>query len=138
MSPNCKLLQQQVHRDMLFMPQLAHGSVAHQSFLAETTNYGFLMPVEHGVPHEKPWTLSPPPEANWTAAGTLLEQDDTLPGSGIPKGTVSFESLPNIIWTMNREKGIMIMAGTQLLPIYDVDAHNLVVQFIYDAWKVFS
>lgn len=138
MSPDCKLLQRQEHRDLFFMPQLTPGSHAHQSLLAETTNYGFLLPLEQDVSHKISWALTPPPAINWTAAGALVEEDGTLPGSGIPKGTVAFEGQPNIIWTMNREKGRMMLFGTQLLPGYDVKAHNLAVRFLYDAWKTFG
>ncbi|UKZ82842.1 hypothetical protein TrVFT333_010641 [Trichoderma virens FT-333] len=138
MSPDCKLLQRQEHRDLFFTPQLTPGSHAHLSLLAETTNYGFLLPLEQDVSHKVSWALTPPPVINWTAAGALVEEDDTLPGSGIPKGTVAFEGQPNIIWTMNREKGRMMLFGTQLLPGYDVKAHNLAVRFLYDAWKTFG
>ncbi len=137
-SPDCKLLEFQEHRDMLFTPQLPPGSRAHQALHAETTNYGFLLPLEQGVSHNVSWVLSPPPKINWTIAGVLYEEDDTLPGSGIPKGTVAFEGLPNLIWTMNREKERMMLFGTQLLPGYDVQAHNLATMFLYDAWKTFS
>jgi CubicO group peptidase (beta-lactamase class C family) len=138
LSPDCKLLRRQRHRDMLFEPQLAPGGLSHQALLAETTNYGFLLPLEHGVSHKASWALSPPPAINWTMAGVLLEADDTLPGSGVPKGTVAFEGLPNIIWTMNREKGRMMLFGNQLLPGYDVKAHNLVTRFMRDAWRTFG
>ncbi|GJN84992.1 beta-lactamase domain-containing protein [Purpureocillium lilacinum] len=138
MSPDCKLLQRQEHRDLLFTPQLTPGSQAHQSLLAETTNYGFLLPLEQGVSHEVSWALTPPPAMNWTAAGAFVEEDGTLPGTGIPKGTVAFEGHPNIIWTMNRERGRMMLFGTQLLPGYDVKAHNLAVRFLYDAWRTFG
>ncbi|KAH8193636.1 hypothetical protein TruAng_012200 [Truncatella angustata] len=138
MSPDCKLLQVQEHRDLLFAPQLIPGSHAHQSLLAETTNYGFLLPLEQGVSHKVSWALTPPPAINWTAAGVLIEEDGTLPGSGIPKGTVAFEGQPNVIWTMNREKGRMMLFGNQLLPGYDVKAHNLAIRFLYDAWKTFG
>lgn len=138
MSPECKLLRRQEHRDMLFTPQLAAGSRAVQMLRAETTNYGFLLPLEQNVSHEVSWALSPPPEVNWTVAGVLLEAEDTLPGTGIPSGTVAFEGLPNLIWTMNREKGRMVLFGSQLLPGYDVRAHNLATRFIYDAWKTFG
>jgi hypothetical protein len=67
------------------------------------------------VSHKVSWALTPPPAINWTAAGLLLEEECTLPGSGIPKGTVAFEEQPNVIWTMNREKGRMMLFGKQLL-----------------------
>lgn len=138
LSPDCKLLRRQEHRDMLFTPQLSPGSLAHQALLAETTNYGFLLPLEEGVSHKVSWSLSPPPAVNWTVAGVLLEADNTLPGSGLPEGTVAFEGLPNMIWTMNRERGRMVLFGNQLLPGYDLKAHNIATRFIRAAWKTFG
>ncbi|KAH8892360.1 beta-lactamase/transpeptidase-like protein [Thozetella sp. PMI_491] len=117
-SPSCKLLQRQEH--------------------TETTNYGFLLPLEQGVSHKVSWALTPPPAINWTAAGAFIEEDGTLTGSGIPKGSIAFEGQPNIIWIMNREKGRVMLFGTQLLPGYDLKAHNLAVRFLYDAWKTFG
>ena len=138
LSPDCKLLRRQEHRDMLFAPQLTPGSRAHDALLSENTNYGFLLPLEEDTPHEVSWTLSPPPAVNWTVAGVLLEAEDTLPGSGLPKGTVAWEGLPNLVWTMNRETGRMMLFGTQLLPGYDIKAHNLATRFMRDAWKTFG
>lgn len=138
MSPNCRLLKKQEHRDMLFTAQLTPESPAHKSFLEEPTNYGFLLPLEEGVPAETSWACSPPPRANWTVLGTLLEEDGALPGSSIPCGTVTFEGLPNLIWTMNREKGRMMLFATQVLPDYHVRSHNLARRFIETAWKAFG
>ncbi|KAL2213299.1 beta-lactamase family protein [Sarocladium strictum] len=138
MSPTSKLLQRQEHRDLFFTPQLTRESFAHQSLLAEITNYGFLLPLQQGVSHKVSWALTPSPAVNWTAAGVVMEEDNTISGTGIPGGSVSFEGKPNIIWIVNRERGRMLFFGTQLLPGYDVKAHNLAVQFMYDAWKTFG
>lgn len=138
LSEDCKLLTHHEHRDMLFLPQLKSGSTAHQAFLADPVNYGFAMPLDHNIPYQELWTLTPHPKVNWTVAGALIEEDNTLPNTNMPKGTVTFEGLPNLIWTMNREKGRMMMFATQILPDYDVKAHNLASQFLRDAWKVFG
>ncbi|KAJ6784668.1 hypothetical protein PWT90_00411 [Aphanocladium album] len=44
MSPDCRLLRRQEHRDLLFTPQLTLGSPAHEALLGDVTNHGFLMP----------------------------------------------------------------------------------------------
>lgn len=138
MSPNCKLLRRQEHRDMLFLPQLVPGSPAHASFMSDPINYGFLLPLEEGVSEQVSWSISPRPKVNWTVLGTVLEEDDTLPGLGIPGGTVTFEGMPNVIWTINREKGRAMLFGNQLLPAYDVKAHNIVTDFMRHAWETFG
>lgn len=51
---------------------------------------------------------------------------------------MAFEGQPNLIWAMNREKGRMMLFGNQLVPGYDVKAHNLVVRFMRDAWTTFG
>lgn len=141
MSPDSKLLGDPALRDLLFTPQLAPGSPAHTMFLSEASNYGFVMPLVEGVPYQESWTLASSPSSNninWTVAGALFEADDVLPGTGLPAGTVTFEGLPNVIWTMNREKGRMMLFGNQLMPSYDVCAHNLAAHFIRDAWRTFA
>lgn len=138
LSPDCRLLHDPKHRDMLFTPQLALGSPAQQMLVADSSNYGFVMPMAEGVDPEVSWAVSPPPRVNWTVTGALLEEDDTLPNTGYPAGTVTFEGLPNVIWTMNRERGRMMLFGNQLMPAWDVRAHNLAVQFLRDAWKTFG
>ena len=138
MSPDCKLLRLQEHRDMLFEPQLEPGSPAHTSFMSDPINYGFLLPLQKGVSEQVSWSVSPRPKVNWTALGTVLEEDDTLPGLCIPRGTVTFEGMPNVIWTINREKGRAMLFGNQILPVYDVEAHNMVTKFMRTAWKTFG
>ncbi len=116
----------------LFTPQLEPGSRAHQSLLEGNTNYGFLLPLKESVSHEVSWTLPPPPTVNWTVAGVLL------------KSTISFQIRVSsrerrpLKGSMNREKGRMRLFGNQLIPVYDVKAHNPVTRFMHDAWKTFG
>ncbi|CAK7201095.1 hypothetical protein SEUCBS139899_003797 [Sporothrix eucalyptigena] len=139
----CKRLQKSEHRDLLFAPQLEPGSDAHKSFLSDTTNFGFLLDLDPDVPNEVAWKeaifkSTSTPALNWTVAGTLIEKDDALLGTGIPADTVTFEGLANVIWTMNRERGRLMLFGNQLLPSYGVRAHNLATLFLREAWKVFG
>ncbi|CAK7212515.1 hypothetical protein SEUCBS140593_001529 [Sporothrix eucalyptigena] len=139
MSEDSKLLKDPALRDLLFTPQLAAGSPAHEMFLKDVTNYAFVLPLAEGEDCDKTWLQAlPPAKINWTVAGAIYETDDGLPGSGMPAGTVTFEGLPNIIWTMNREKGRMMLFGNQLFSSYDVRAHNLAVQFLRDSWRTFG
>ncbi|CAK7236380.1 hypothetical protein SCUCBS95973_009588 [Sporothrix curviconia] len=114
-----RLLRDPTLRDLLFTPQLTPGSLAHTMLLADASNDAFVMPLVDGVPFATSWALSPPPKINWTMAGALIQEEDTLPGTGLPAGTVAFEGRPNVIWTMNREKGCMMLFANQLVPSYD-------------------
>ncbi|KAL1890891.1 hypothetical protein Sste5346_008032 [Sporothrix stenoceras] len=63
----------------MFTPQLAPGSPAHTTLLAEPSNYAFVLPLVDGVPYQEARALAPPPKINWKVAGALIEADHTLP-----------------------------------------------------------
>lgn len=105
LSPECKLLKLQAHRDMLFEPQLEPGSVALQAMRAGGDNYGYLLPFTDDSPSPASLALSPPPAVNWTLAGTFIEEDDALPGTGLPKGTVAFEGFAKYYLDYESRKG---------------------------------
>ena len=48
-----------------------------------------------------------------------------LPVSCMLQGTVTWEGLPNVLWAMNREKGLAMFFGTQLIPVGDKIANGL-------------
>ncbi len=57
------------------------------------------------------------PPVNFSLAGLLVE--DELPLSGLPKGTVTWNGMPNVIWALNKERGVGTLFATQLLPVDD-------------------
>ena len=46
--------------------------------------------------------------------------------------------MPNLIWAMNREKGLGIIFATQLLPVDDEKAVDLAMSFMRGAWDMFG
>ena len=74
-----------------------------------------------------------PPAVTWSFIGLLAE--DALPLSGMPRGTVTWEGMPNVMWAVNRERGLGMLFGTQLLPVGDVTANRLANTFMKDAWE---
>lgn len=128
-SPLPKLLGQKRHVDLLFAGQLAPSSASMSGLRGNHENYGFCAgksPAETGAPL-----------LNWSAAGLVVE-DGQLPLSRMPKGTVTWEGMPNVLWAMNREKGLGMFFATQLLPVGDKKANELALEFMSGAWSKFG
>ena len=125
-SPAPKLLNQE-HIDLLFTPQLAPSSTALEALRSDRENYSFCA----GSP-----STNGPPSVNWSAAG--LYADDELPIFHMPEGTMTWEGMPNVLWAMNRERGLGMFFATQLIPVGDKAANDLALAFMSDAWKKFG
>lgn len=125
-SANSKILRSE-SIDLLFKRQLAHSSVALKNLREDSDNYAFITgnPIEIG-----------PPSVNWTAAGLLAEEE--LPLSHLPSGTVTWEGMANVVWVMNRDKGLAMVFATQLIPVEDKKVKELSVMFMREAWKIFG
>lgn len=124
-----KLLKQEQHIDTLFAGQLTPSSASMNDLRGNHENYGFcagITPAGSGAPL-----------LNWSAAGLVVE-DEELPLSRIPKGTVTWEGMPNVLWAMNREKGLGMFFATQLLPVGDKYANGLALEFMSGAWTRFG
>ncbi|KJZ72600.1 hypothetical protein HIM_07959 [Hirsutella minnesotensis 3608] len=124
-SGSSKLLGQE-SIDLLFKAQFSPSSAALASLRGDKDNYTFVL----GKTHDK--QDSPP--VNWSAAGLVMEED--IPHSGLPAGTVTWEGMPNVLWAMNREKGMAALFATQLLPVWE--ANELACLFMRNAWKRFA
>jgi CubicO group peptidase (beta-lactamase class C family) len=81
-----------------------------------------------------PTGMSNPP-VNHTCAALLVEEE--LPLSHMPKGTVTWNGMPNVIWAMNREKGLSMIWATQLVPADDEKTMELAMEFFRGAWSKF-
>lgn len=128
-SPLPKLLGQQGHIDLLFAGQFAPSSAAMNDLRANHENYAFCA----GTPTAETGA----PLLNWSAAGLVVENEE-LPLSHMPRGTVTWEGMPNVLWAMNREKGLAMFFATQLLPVGDKKANELALEFMSDAWSKFG
>jgi hypothetical protein len=69
---------------------------------------------------------------NYSLASLPIE--DELPLSPMPSGTVTWNGMPNVIWAMNKEKGIGMVFATQLLPVDDAKTMDLAMEYFRDAW----
>ncbi|KAJ6780071.1 hypothetical protein PWT90_01000 [Aphanocladium album] len=73
---------------------------------------------------------------NWTMAGLKAEAE--LPLSHLPPGTIVWEGMPNVMWAMNRDRGMATFFATQLLPIGDAKANGTALEFLKCAWSTFA
>ena len=61
--------------------------------------------------------------------------EDGLPMSGLPKGTVTWNGMPNLMWALHRKRrvagdeGVAMFFGTQLLPVDDEKSVELMLDF---------
>lgn len=120
LAPSPTLLTEET-ASLLFTPQVP-SSNALSALRADTSN---------AVPAGIPSSMAEPP-VNYTLAGLLVE--DELPLSHMPPGTVTWDGMPNVIWAMNKGKGIGMVFATQLLPVGDVKTMELAMEFFRDAW----
>jgi CubicO group peptidase (beta-lactamase class C family) len=113
--------------DVLFEPQLVPNSSALLALRDDTECYEY--------PAGIPLDMTNPP-VNYTIGGLLAE--DTLPLSQIPAGSVTWNGYPNVIFVMNRNKGLGMIFATQLAPVDDPKTVDLAMTFFREAWKTFG
>jgi CubicO group peptidase (beta-lactamase class C family) len=125
-SSSPRLLQQK-SIDLLFRGQFAPSTTALKDLRGNPDNYAFCA----GIPSSNTGDLA----VNWSAAGLIVEEQLSL--SQMPRGTVTWEGMPNVLWAMNREKKLAMCFATQLIPVGDEIANGLAVAFMRNAWNVF-
>ncbi|KAJ7072136.1 beta-lactamase family protein [Mycena amicta] len=125
-SPSPKLLSR-ASTDLLFQPAFAPSSPAVAALRSETEDYA--------APAGIPSALTHPP-VNYNVGGLYVEEQ--LPLSHLPAGTVTWNGMPNVIWAMNREKGIALLFATQLLPVDDEKTVEIAMAFMKGAWAQFT
>lgn len=95
------------------------------------------------------------PDVNYSVAGAMyVEKQTQIPkGSSLgqarekgkderevatrlasPAGSLCWDGMPNVAWVANRDRGIAIFFGTQLLPEYDERVMSLMKEFFPLAW----
>ncbi|CZR65083.1 uncharacterized protein PAC_14983 [Phialocephala subalpina] len=126
LGPFSKILRQE-HVDLLFEPQFSPGSAALKALRNDTENYAFPA----GIP---PTMVEP--AVNHSLAGLVIE--DEMPLSKMPKGAVTWNGMPNLIWCLHKEKGLGMVFMTQLLPVDDEKTVDLAMEFFRGAWGKFG
>lgn len=124
--PNSKLLKTD-YINLLFKGQLAPSGTASRDLRANPENYSFC-----GV------KLDPtnPPPLNWSFAGLVIEED--ISSTPLPKGTITWEGMPNVLWAINKEKAKSMIFVTQLIPMGDKYANEIALTFMEAGWTTFG
>lgn len=125
-APSPTLLSQE-SINLLFTPQLT--PVALSVLKNSKGNYAACA----GIPMDTPPSEVP---INQSLAGWLAT--DTFWLSSFPKGTVTFSGMPNVIWCMNRDKGVAMIFATQVLPCDDEGAVETAMIFFREMWAKFG
>ncbi|OCL05447.1 beta-lactamase/transpeptidase-like protein [Glonium stellatum] len=115
--------------DMMFTPQLAEGSGAHSALTEKEREIYSLMVggmSSRGV------------KLNFGLGSLVVLDDIETPNYYKPKGTLTWSGLPNLVWAVNREKGLALFYATQIVPWGDEKSHTLTHAFETAAWKNLS
>lgn len=75
---------------------------------------------------------------NYTLGGLLLTEDVQRENYFKPKGTISWTGLPNMLWSINRERGLALFIVLQTLPWADRRSFDLVARFETAVWRNMS
>jgi len=76
--------------------------------------------------------------ANQGLAGLLVEEDVARQNYLRPAGTLSWSGLPNLAWSINRERGLATFFATQLSPWADRKTWDVVARFETAVWRNLS
>jgi CubicO group peptidase (beta-lactamase class C family) len=110
--------------DQLFTPQLAQGSDALATFVNDEFAYKPALDDSlEGV------------NVNYALGGLVLMQDVQRENYFKPKGTMSWTGLPNLLWSVNRERGMALFIAIQTLPWADRSSFELVARFETAVWR---
>ncbi|KAH8205434.1 hypothetical protein TruAng_000340 [Truncatella angustata] len=114
--------------DLLFSPAFEAGSAGLTKILHDEET--FAKTIGLGAEGKRA-------AVNFTAAGSLVTEG-VVPESNLPAGTLTWNGWPNLIWTINREKGIATLFATQLVPVDDEKVLVHMVDFLKSAWSTFG
>lgn len=114
--------------DQMFSPQFAPGSSALQDLraLGEFAYQCTLDDSMEGV------------VANQGLAGLLVEEDVKRENYYRPANTLSWSGLPNLAWSINRERGLATFFATQVSPWADRKTWDVVARFETAVWMNLS
>lgn len=110
--------------DELFAPQLAPGSKALAALSADQfARSPALDGSLEGV------------ETNYALGGLLLMKDVKRENYFKPKGTISWTGMPNLVWSVNRERGLALFIAIQVVPWADKNSVDLAGRFETAVWR---
>ncbi|KAJ4985473.1 beta-lactamase [Stagonosporopsis vannaccii] len=110
--------------DQMFASQLAPGSSALHDLRAngETVYQCSLDNSMEGV------------VANYGLGGLLVEEDVKRANYFRPAGTLSWFGLPNLSWSINRDRGLATFFATQVVPWADRKTWDVIARFETAVW----
>lgn len=111
--------------DLLFSPQFAEGSQSLKDLYAkhEGTYNKMVGGSVDGV------------VGNHALGGYLLLEDVNREDFYKPKGTLTWSGMPNLLWSVNREKGLALFFATQVVPFGDDEIWKVSNAFETAVWR---
>jgi CubicO group peptidase (beta-lactamase class C family) len=76
--------------------------------------------------------------ANHGLGGLLVEEDVNRKNYFRPKGTLSWSGMPNLSWSINRERGLALFFATQVLPWADRKTWDIIARYETAVWQNLS
>ena len=111
--------------DQMFTPQFAQGSPALKGLVANG-EYAYACALDASMEGVVP---------NFGLGSLLLMEDVDRENYFKPKGSLSWTGLPNLLWTVNRERGLALFFAMQVLPWADRKAFDLIARFETAVWR---
>ncbi|KAF2106996.1 beta-lactamase family protein [Lophiotrema nucula] len=114
--------------DMLFAPQFEEGGAGLSALYAnsEMTYKPMVGQSIDGI------------VINHGLGGLLVQEDIQRETYFKPKGTLTWSGLPNLLWSINRERGLALMFAVQVIPWNDKEVQSLSAQFETAVWRHLS
>ncbi|OAL30101.1 hypothetical protein AYO20_08904 [Fonsecaea nubica] len=116
-----RLLKRETIEKCMFAPQFARGSPSLAALLAST-------PVVAAMTG----AADPTGGINWGLGGLYMEDDIGVHR----KGTLTWGGLPNLLWIMNRDRGVAALYATQLIPPADPKNIALANHFFDEVFRL--
>jgi CubicO group peptidase (beta-lactamase class C family) len=117
--------------EAMFSPQFPQDSLALKG-LVDNAEYAYTCCLDASMEGVTP---------NF-GLGSLLLMEDVDRNKGVegkeyfkPKHTLSWSGLPNLLWSVNRERGMALFFATQVLPWADRKTWDLAARFETAVWR---
>lgn len=125
---NPVILTSETIEQMLFAPQLPKDGQALKALYAnsELTYRPMVGGSVQGV------------VGNHGLGGYLVQEDIEREDYFKPKNTLTWSGMPNLLWSINRDKGIALFFATQVIPWGDSKCWALAQAFETAVWRNFS
>jgi CubicO group peptidase (beta-lactamase class C family) len=111
--------------DQMFSPQFSEGSNTLRDLKAHA-DLSYKPALDDSVEGV---------DANYGLGGLVLMDDVKRTNYFQPKGTLSWTGLPNLKWSVNRERGLATFFATQVAPWADRKTFDLIARFETAVWQ---